>query len=352
MAKVLEPTYYGPVGQQGEGGGTAVDSQTAGSLTQLVMQPCDVTFTGDWWNGKYTEVWKGPYSVLKDLPATKMKPGLNRADAIASVGAGKLVQRFSAPDPGKDQWGVQQVWVVDSCQCRECAAGDHGILTVQYVASSGYNWSGSAQQDKGSETWQLDWQPYSLRPYAFCKNLEVQDPDAKGYQENRNQTAWRKNIEDFFRSPKGNKSEFEYQNPTGSKLLCLNYAERNIAKKVMLDRSCIWHYPLVTHVTVSRNPVKADTLVFDQKFPENDLGADLDHATDSLPSGCPYDFADSGWKWLKVADNVTETRTKTEVAFTRRQVYQGMKEPDVNFYGNQEFSHSDLESTRWEIAKI
>lgn len=40
----------------------------------------------------------------------------------------------------------------------------------------------------------------------------------------------------------------------------LNYAEQKIAKKVLLDRSCVWHYPLVTHVTVSKQPVQADTL--------------------------------------------------------------------------------------------
>ena len=54
----------------------------------------------------------------------------------------------------------------------------------------------------------------------------------------------------------------------------------------------------------------------------------------SLPDGCPYTFQDKDWVWLKVADNVTETRTKTETTFTRRQVYKGMKKPDINFYGN------------------
>ena len=208
------------------------------------------------------------------------------------------------------------------------------MLRVSYIASSGYIWNGLAQTDDSSETWQLDWQPYSIRPYAFCKNDAVQDQEASKYTENKSETAWRKNIEDFFKSTKGNKKEWEYQNSTGSTLLKLNYAEQNIAKKVMLDRSCIWHYPLVTHVTVSRNPVKADTLSFTNKYPETDLGKDLDRMITSLPDGCPYTFAENDWKWLKVADNVTETRTKTETTFTRRQVYQGMKEPDINFYGD------------------
>ena len=53
----------------------------------------------------------------------------------------------------------------------------------------------------------------------------MQDQEASKYTENKNETAWRKNIEDFFKSTKGNKKEWEYQNSTGSTLLKLNYAE-------------------------------------------------------------------------------------------------------------------------------
>lgn len=66
---------------------------------------------------------------------------------------------------------------------QQLAAGDHGLMKVQYIASAGYNWSGLAQDDSSQETWQLDWQPYTLRPYAFCKNDQVQDPLAEGYKE-------------------------------------------------------------------------------------------------------------------------------------------------------------------------
>lgn len=89
----------------------------------------------------------------------------------------------------------------------------------------------------------------------------------------------------------------------------------------MMDRSCVWHYPLVTHVTVARKPKPADVLVFNEKYPHDDLGQDLDAAVDNLPSSCPYSFKDTGWKWLKIADTVTEARSKTETTFTRREVY-------------------------------
>ena len=224
---------------------------------------------------------------------------------------------------------------------------------MQYVASSGFNWSGGVKRDDSQDTWQLEWQPYSLRPYAFCKNDEIQDPEAKDYQEQKDDTAWRKNIEDFFRSSKGNKAEWEYQNATGSKLLKLNYAEQNIAKKVMLDRSAVWHYPVLTHITVSKQTIPPDVIFYDVKYKDDvDIGTGLDRIA-SLPSGCPYTFSeDEEWKWLLVGDTLTETRTKSDVTFTRRQVYQGVIEPDENFYGINKFDHSDLEKTRWKVAQI
>ena len=70
-------------------------------MTQVVLQPGDVTFAGDWWNGKYTEVWKGPFATIKDWPATKFKVGLARSAAVASIGDMAVV-RFSPPDAGYD----------------------------------------------------------------------------------------------------------------------------------------------------------------------------------------------------------------------------------------------------------
>lgn len=111
---VYSPTQYGPVGQETSPGTTAVDSQTQGSLAQLVLQPTDCTFSGDWWNGKLSEVWKGPWTTIKDLPAGAFKVGQKRDTAVASLGTSAVV-RFSVPSPGSDQFGVKQDWVIESC---------------------------------------------------------------------------------------------------------------------------------------------------------------------------------------------------------------------------------------------
>lgn len=159
------------------------------------------------------------------------------------------VARYTAPDPGKDQWGNAQDWVVKTVECKQCQAGDHALLTITYVTSSGNNSAISqAIQDPRSETWQLDWQPYSIRPYAFCANEPVQNELVTAADAPDTTTAWRKNIEDWFKSKNGNKSKWEYQATTGNYFLKLSKAEQLVAQKVMNDTQCIWHYPLVTHV--------------------------------------------------------------------------------------------------------
>lgn len=86
MSEIFKPTYYGPVEQFQAPGSTAIDAETQGTLGVMVLQPCTVTFDSYWWNGKYVETWKGPYGVLKDLPASALKPGVTINDVHDEFG--------------------------------------------------------------------------------------------------------------------------------------------------------------------------------------------------------------------------------------------------------------------------
>lgn len=213
MSTTYTPTHYGPVAQATAAGTTEINSETQGTLTQFVLQPCNVTFDSYWWNGKYVEVWKGPYRVLKDAPGTRLggvTPGLTLTQVHSFFNNG-AINRYSEPNPGVDQWGNAQEWIVKTVDVKQCTAGDHAILTITYVSSSGNSTTiTQAEKDPRSETWQLDWQPYSIRPYAFCKNEPVQNELITAADAPVSTTAWRKNIEDFFKSPHGDKSKWEY----------------------------------------------------------------------------------------------------------------------------------------------
>lgn len=52
---------------------------------------------------------------------------------------------------------------------------------------------------------------------------------------------------------------------------------------------------------------------------------------------------------------MTQTKDKatSTITFARDTVYWGSKEPDLNYYGNNEFKHNNqLSSCRWEIGKV
>ena len=72
MSQVFKPTQYGPVSQKTAPGTTAINDQTQGTITKLVKQPCNEAYPTVDSNGtcRYVESYKGPTSVVKDLPKT------------------------------------------------------------------------------------------------------------------------------------------------------------------------------------------------------------------------------------------------------------------------------------------
>ena len=355
------PTYYGPVATQGSQS-TAIDTPTEGTLADLVLQPCEQapSIGEDGWP-KYTEIWRGPYKSLKDI-ATFNNIGKSRDKFIENISVlfNNIVQRYTVPDPGTDfQWNVPNQWIVKSIEVREFEAGDHAELRISYdsvTTYSGSDW-GSGKDEK--DTWSLDWQSYSITPYAFCKNDPVEDPPAPNYNDQSQDTAWRKNIEDFFQSQSGDKSKYEYDSTKDrTYFLTLNPAERKVAKKVIDGKSAVYHYPVLKHHREWYK--KFSSLSARVDFPDI-LGDEVDHiiaSSSAQLSACPYKFPKEDgvdiWKWLKVGDTMTESKDKNTntVTFTRDEVWWGAKAWDINFYGNEKFDHSKLDSCRWEMGKV
>lgn len=357
---MAELPNYGPVPTTGTGG-TELDAQDAGTLNALVLQPYEQapSIGQDGWP-KMQEVWKGPFLILKDIAQYDIinksrEYALNLIKSTATV-----VGRYTTPDPGFDfQWNVPNQWIVRSVEVRELEAGDHAELHITYDSVSTYSGSdwGSGKDEK--DTWNLDWQSYSITPYAFCKNDPVEDPPASNYNDQSNDTAWRKNIEDFFQSQSGDKSKYQYDSTKDrTYFLALNPAERKVAKKVIDGKGAVYHYPVLKHHREWSR--KFSSLSARADFPTT-LGDKIDHIIDSGSaelSSCPYKFPREDnkdvWKWLKVGDTMTESKDKktSTVTFTRDEIWWGAKDWDANFYGNEEFDHTKLDSCRWEIGKV
>ena len=58
--------------------------------------------------------------------------------------------------------------------------------------------------------------------------------------------------------------------------------------------------------------------------------------------------ADS-WTWLKIGDDMQQTRTETTVTFTRTERWAGYNDVDENYYSKNTFAHTEFGITtgRW-----
>lgn len=307
MSNTTQPTYYGPV-ETGGSSSTAIDTQTQGSLAVLVQQPTDNSPQNSSNGALYVEEWKGPYSIIKELP-------FGQAGGIAQcqlgqshssiVSGSKWVSRFTCPGSASD-------WYLEEVQVRQIEAGDHGILRLTWRRKS--DASGDPEEPVGSETWNIKWQPYSVSPYAFCANNDPGNAKYAGSggsgSDDTTSTAYAQHIKDCIEQPADSgqqlKQFYDYMNATtAGKIYTLNAMERAIMDKVEDDKSPTYHFPILTKSTVT---VFESQLSSVPTYPKT-IGGSVDVKSSSVPTGCPYTFDSTQWKeWLKTGDDMNLTR--------------------------------------------
>lgn len=268
---VNTPTLYGPA-PTGGSQSTAKDAQTEGTLAAIVLQPVEQAPTIDADNNlTYVEVWKGPYGWAKGIysydPIDK-----SREQFMTSVrGEVQVIERFNPPNPGNDN-----AWYINNVQVRELEAGDHAEIRVTYnsrpITVDPGQWDNVLHKDN----WTLDWQSYSVTPYAFCANEEHTDPTVEDYKPDPKPTAWRQHIEDFIQSPSGDRKKFEYNTLRNTKFRVLNDAERTVYKKIVDGKNAIYHFPVLKHHEEWNKTYQSLSVALSAEFPQI-LGNDIDH---------------------------------------------------------------------------
>lgn len=105
----------------------------------------------------------------------------------------------------------------------------------------------------------------------------------------------------------------------------LNDVETAVMKKKQLGRSATYHYPVLTHTTVK----SASYSGTGSPALSGAVGGEIDHIV-TIPSGCPYNFPADTWIWVKIGDDMqeTKTRSKQRVVFVRREMYAGFTDVD------------------------
>lgn len=340
------------------------ESQTApangyGLLSVFIQQVSDTSpsYTGgDVSDMRYTAIFYGPYIKAKDINDAVGKP-------LQSYLAGHretFDQNFTFPAlPGDDG---EFVWVVKSTRVEQGKAGEHCMLyfdceadLTSQITPGQDGWLEDPMQD----SWSVRWQAYTMSPYAFCSNKlhvdppcpQTTDPTLSGY-------AMREHVMKFLddRTAKIENGHRAY-NDGGNQYRFLNDAEDLVCDKVVKNVNALYHYPVLVHQTVTSKQLSAVSAVVNEhtKFLHK-VGVSVDYtvtSADAELSDCPFTFPDA-YVFVKQGDDVTKQKTTNppSVRFVRVQTYQGMLQPDRNYYGHEEFDHDQLSSCRWKVASV
>lgn len=350
-------------------GRTAPVKPNSGILNAWVQQPTsDAPVESSSGVPTYSEQFKGPYAEGKDI-LSKVRAGYTMAEAHAGMRqllSNGILSAYAAPACPK-VGNLDSDWIVDSIGVRELEPGDHCLLDIKYKASNSLYDVQNLKVNEEKDVWSLTWQSYTVCPYAFCSNEEhidtIVSPGANGaeYEPNWELSAQRSHI-DSFRNLVENKfhgANGAYIYTQGQQRYYLNPTEVAVLKKVELGKQPVYHYPVLTHQTESSGRWTGGGSVLSYS---SAVGQDIDHIVNANQlSGCPLDFSKGqqelkAWQWIKVADEVTQTKSKKEhtVSYTRKEVFWGFKDIDINFYGNTAFEHSKqgILSSRWELGTL
>ena len=308
----------------------------------------------------YTEKWKGPYEQGKTV-LSSVKVGDNLTSFHTFLGANRI-SRFTTPVcPIRE--GTSSYWQIKAIKVDEHTAGDHCYITVDCEAFVGETESEDLTENKEANTWSVTWQSYSVTPYEFLSG-EVHPP----IKWNMNGSDSHVDVNWAYPASRTLINQYLSHNPSTSEVMTndadwaytwtpnpkqphlkelLCGAEMEALKKINQNRNATYHYPIVTHQTQLYGESGSSFTA--------ELGGDLDVIT-TLPSDCPYSFAkiktgagDVDWTWIKIGDDMQQTKTDTTTTFTRTERWAGYTDVDENYYGSKTFTHDEngIKTGRW-----
>ena len=127
-------------------------------------------------------------------------------------------------------------------------------------------------------------------------------------------------------------------------------------QKTLADKTALYHYPVLTHVTTKVYDGSISSIVSTTLKYSDGLGENVDYLIEELPSSCPYTFSTTisrpAWQWIKTGDDMQHVKTKDKISFQRTETYMGVISADINFYGSEPFDHSNLSACRWKIGEL
>lgn len=308
------------------------------SDTDLVIQRNGVA--------SFTEKWKGPYQKVQDIANNLYSKELVPISEWSSEG---LTEEYAFERPDcPDQSG----WFFQEARVRELPAGDLAELYVTWSLSS----TGSLSV-QWFESWDVQWQPYSVDPYAFCANPENHISGDGGGQLVQSQ---RIAIEASLNLPyKDTEGKIKNKFYNGKVLDDLNAHEIAIKKKKLLEAGCEYHRPVVTQTYTAYN-VDSSALSAGTVITSKCLYDYIDVIYDSQTLENQSVVVPPGWQWVVGSSNVRAQLESTgnisipdydnqRYTVTITNQFIGSLSADINFYGLDYSGTPDI-TQRWKIG--
>lgn len=332
----------------------------AGVLDKWIKQPVDNS-PAESANGVMTlrEKWKGPYSEGRNL-LTHIKVGMAIGYVYGVLQPDTTTYKFYYPDcPVRN--GNSGVWILTDISINELEAGEHCTLELTYQPSYYGDTTVTELVDvKEQDVWSMSWGTYTANPWYFAadgerrKNYKKPQTWKPSYEQHPPTPNWtavadRSDIEEALNHNPEFKEPFIVYTPNPDKpayKLYLEPASFYLAKKVKMDRSAAYHFPIVVHQTQKKGPWKMSYY--------DPLAENIDIVYEALPDDCPYTF-DNRWVFIRTGDDITQTKDETTetVTYTRRERWEGVLKDsyDKNYYSPWPAEHSEtgIINGRWDV---
>lgn len=274
----------------------AAETDLSGILAQLVVQPASGSPHYDSNGGHYTEIWKGPYNILRQLPSltTGTVSGYPKVVVGYDIPIIPLksfkIDRPPVPD------GMS--WVVTDVNVEEIEAGDHGKLTINCYLSNPYDWSSSSSAKQISETtWEVGTNNFTRDIFSYCGPSEGANPNVYRLKK------WMAEPDTYLQV------HYEFKSP-GGEVLDLLAADKALAGKIQKGERKIYDW----------NPViKKNTKWSGFKIPN--FGKDINTISKVTDLSCPFANDLTSYEFLKTNDNITYD-VKTHV-ISRSEIWNG-----------------------------
>lgn len=234
---------------------------------------------------------------------------------------------------------TDNTWGLNRYQLQQIEAGQYMILKCWFQYTG-------IDIDDLPEDWHKEtvlsenvtWQTYSVSPYIYCNEVQHSDEvfDASTPpSEPTGKNAQRSHIERCFTSPSENRLNdrvWVYRDYKKN-LVCLTDSEFQIYKKIAVGVNPVFHKPVISKTTLweSNDPLNV---------PGQNLKVDrISAPAVSIVSKVPWDY-----QWIYQGRTLTTSErtyftpehsegvTIYQVTFT--DVWEGAREPDTDFYGN------------------